>query len=316
MNPQLLSYIRELSLRDPKTLSQKALKAAVELGELSKKILAFENAAASTHRFVERRDIAVEVADVALCVLSVAYELNFSDEELESIMWAKAEKWDGLQVREAGVKYPLPYEIHVTVDQASPEEFKAACADLEVKPIVLALQDKEGVTMLHDVMTSSVHMGNNQTAALEVERIVAGLTAKGLNVVRRKVETVPWHPAAPSNVSGVNIMPKDCYFESHLNVVISATDAVHREQLMTSLSDITKKHNAHLSRNAFKMLSDTAFTIMVTLRSYTALREEFDQLRNALVSDITEASFPVEKVITEFSVFDSKVSHDKSWLKG
>jgi hypothetical protein len=231
------------------------------------------------------------------------------------MMWRKAEKWDGLQAREAGVKYPVPFELHVTVDSAEREAFKEACAELAVKPIVLALQDTSGDTVLHDVMTSSVHLGDNRSAAAELERIGEGLKARGLNVVRRKIETVPWHPAAPSEKNGVSSMPPDCYFESHLNTVVCAKDEDDSARLRALLGQIARTHNAHLSRNAFKRLTGAAYTVMVTLRSYSAQREAFEASRDALVDEIRQAGFEVEKVITEFSVFDSRVSHDASWLK-
>ena len=45
MNTELLSYIQKLSIRDKKTLSQKALKVTEECGELARVVLPFDNAA-------------------------------------------------------------------------------------------------------------------------------------------------------------------------------------------------------------------------------------------------------------------------------
>lgn len=312
---QLLQFVRTLAERDPKTLSQKTLKAGEEFGELAKKALPFDNAAATTHRFVQKRDILEECADLMLCALSIAYDLGFEDDDVKDMMWAKAEKWASLQAREAGVKYPVPYEIHVTVESSERETFQKACQELEVKPIVLALQGNGGGTVLHDVMTSSVHLGDNRTASAEVERIAAGLAERGLTVVRRKIETVPWHPAAPCKANGVQEMPKDCYFESHLNTIVRASSEEESARQRSLLGHIAKAHGAHLSRNAFKLLSDSAYTLMLTLRSYDKLREDFEVARDALATHLHSAGFEVEKVITEFSVFDTKVSHDVTWLK-
>jgi len=106
--------------------------------------------------------------------------------------------------------------------------FKEACASLStdkirVKPIILDLQDKEGDNVFIDTMTSSTFMGDNNSAYYEMKRISEGLSSQGFKVIREKIETVPWHPAAPSKVDGNSAMPKDCYFETHFGV--RTTDA-------------------------------------------------------------------------------------------
>lgn len=315
MNPKLLAFVRTLTKADRKTLSQKTLKTTEEVGELAKKALPFENAFATTHRFVEKRDILEECADLILCALSVAYDLDFDDEAIEEMMALKAEKWASLQAREEGVKYPLPFELHVTVESAPADTFRQVCDALQVKPIFLALQDRSGETVLEDVMTSSVFFGDNRQALDELERIASGLSAAGLTVVRRKIETVPWHPAAPSEKNGVATMPPGGYFESHLNVIVEARDAEEAREKREELAGIARAGHAHLSRNVFKKLSDTAFTVMMTLRAYDGTREAFDVKRDWLAGALDVSGFKVEKVITEFSIYDTKTAHDASWLR-
>lgn len=315
MNKELLAFARILALRDRKTLTGKALKTAEEVGELAKKVLPFENAYATTHRFVERRDILEECIDTILCSLSIAYELQFSDEDVDEMMLLKAQKWANLQAREDGVKYPLPFEMHVTVAKApSAEQFKSACAGLLVKPIFLALQDTQGETVLEDVMTSSVFFGDNRSALQELNRIADGLKESGYCVVRRKIETVPWHPAAPAELNGVSTMPPGGYFESHLSVLIEAVSVESSNSARLKLGEVAKSHGAHFSRNIFKRLDATAFTVMTTLRAYAGTREAFEKKRDGLAQAYGLAGFRVEKIITEFSLFDSKTAHDASWL--
>lgn len=313
MNSALIAYVRLLSVRDRKTLSQKALKTTEEVGEMAKKVNAYESAAGCTHRVVERRDILEECVDTMLCSMSMAYELGFSDEEVDDMLLAKAEKWDSLQVREAGVKYPLPFEMHVTVAAAPADQFRQACEQLGVKPIFLALQDRSGSTVLEDVMTSSVFVGENRTALDELDRIAVGLRAAGFDVVRRKIETVPWHPAAPSGLNGVSTMPPGGYFESHLNVLVD-TEVVNEAAAREQLRVIAREHGAHLSRNIFKKLENGAFTVMTTLRAYEGTREAFEARREALGAAFAAAGFKLEKLVTEFSLFDSRTGHDASWL--
>jgi hypothetical protein len=208
----------------------------------------------------------------------------------------------------------LPYELHLTVKEAVPAVFRHDCAALGVKPVFLALQDRGGQDLMSDVMTSSTHFGNNATALVELDRIADGLSATGYAVVRRKIETVPWHPMAPSSVNGVAKMPDGGYFESHMNVILQAPSEAAIEAQRTLLQGLATLHGAHLSRNVFKQISPTACTVMLTLRSYVDTRERFSARRDALAQDLTNEEFTCEKLVTEFSIFDSKTTHDAAWL--
>lgn len=307
MDPQLLEYIRTLTKADKKTLSQKALKLTEEVGELAKVVLPFENAFATTHRFVDRARILEEIADCQLVLYSLLYDLDYTDEEFDQMVRHKMKYWADLQAREGRAKYPVPYEIHVTVDVGSRlPEFREACTEAKVKPILLDLHLKDG-GLMKDLMTSSVFVGNNRTVFDELRRISIFLKDKGFNVLREKIETVPWHPAAPSRTHQRTQMPPNCYFECHLNVWCT-------QEREGDLDAIAKKHNAHKSRNAWKRYDDGTYTIMVTYRDYDTVYEDFRVNVEALKSSLHNLNFHVEKEIVEFSVYDSKVSHDAAWL--
>ena len=109
-------FIKQLSLSDKKSLSQKALKTCEEVGELAKAILPFDSAHGTNHRFVDREKILEEIADVHLTNLSIAYSLGFSDEEITDMIHQKSLKWSELQAKEEKAQFPLPFEIHITVD--------------------------------------------------------------------------------------------------------------------------------------------------------------------------------------------------------
>lgn len=104
-------------------------------------------------------------------------------------------------------------------------------------------------------------------------------------------------------------MPKDAYFECHLNVRLE--DPVRRPELEA----IAHSHDCHLSRNTFKKLVDGSSTVMMTLRRYSGTSEEVQQLVADIKANIESSGFAVEKEVIEFSLFDSKVSHDAEWIK-
>jgi len=307
MNDRIIELIKKLTEQDKKNLSQKALKVCEEAGELAKVILPFDNAHATTHRFTDKAQITEEVIDTCLAALSVAYNIGATDDEIIDMFDHKMRKWANLQAREAKIGDKLPYEIHVTVSGLSKETFEIVCKNIGVKPILLDLHHTHDDEILKDVMTSSVHLGNNRSAYEEMERIANHFeNVLGATVLRKKIETVPWHPAAPSIEFENYEMPKNCYFESHIGVLC-------KEEDYEILKGIAVKHNAHLSRNIFKKVGDQ-IVIMITLRWYDGSRESFESARDAIIYELSLREYETDKVITEFSVYDTKISHDFAWI--
>jgi hypothetical protein len=86
-------YIKKLSIKDKKTLSQKGLKLVEEVGELARVILPYDSAHGTNHRFIDREAILEEVVDVYLTNISIAHSLGFTDEEFQDMLIKKSEKW-------------------------------------------------------------------------------------------------------------------------------------------------------------------------------------------------------------------------------
>ena len=199
----------------------------------------------------------------------------------------------------------IPYEIHITVSEVNNQKFIESCKRLNVKPIILELQKKNKT--LKDVMTSSVYMGDDISVFSEMKRIKQGLIDDGLNVIREKVETVPWHIKAPSKENNNFMMPKNSYFETHLAVEIrTQTD----EKLLQLFCN---KENLHLSKNYFKK-TKKGHVIMATYRSYDTYREKFVSKSEKFKKDLENLKLSVDKLIVEFAMFDTNVTHDNEWL--
>ncbi len=212
LSADLLAYIRSLSERDSKTLSQKTLKGMEELGELARVVLAAENAQGALHRVAPRGRVLEEAVDTLLVAMSIAVSEGFSNEEIAEAVGRKADKWAARLACEGRVGAVIPFEIHVSVHPGSDfAAFSETCAGLGVKPLALDLRGESG-GWRRDVMTSSVHRGSNASAMAELDRIAKGIV--GFGILREKVETVPWHPMAPSSANP--IMPPGCYFEAHI----------------------------------------------------------------------------------------------------
>jgi len=324
-------FIKQLSLSDKKTLSQKALKTCEEVGELAKAILPFDSAHGTNHRFVDREKILEEIADVHLTNISIAYSLNFSDEEIMDMIHQKSLKWSELQAQEEKAQFPLPFEIHITVDgiemldpimcdriKFDLEYFKRVCGDIEVKPIALDLEINGG--SIRDVMTSSKHFGTNRSVYDESQRIVSEIEKCGFKVLRTKIESVPWHPSAPVTSTGKEI-PNGCYFESHIGVIITPEE----KEDLTDFVEVTLKGRniielsgkAKLSQNFFKKSKDGGkFVNMLTYRSNMCGRPKFQLEVEAIKQMLIDEGFNFEKVEVEYSIYDTKVTHDSVWING
>lgn len=338
-------YIKDLSIKDKKTLSQKTLKLVEEVGELSRVILPYDSAHGTNHRFTDRDAILEELVDVYLTNISISHSLGFTDEEFNDMLIRKSEKWGSLQVKEEKATFPLPFEIHVTVDvelkigegdvlnswTGSISEFKDDCKDIGVKPIVIDLEINDG-SILKDVMTSSKHFGDNRSAYEESERIVKELKERGYKVVRNKIESVPWHPAAPQDKDKNHPLfhgepiPNGCYFESHIGVIITPEEKEDLNELVNFLNESICEFSgtAKLSTNFFKKKEGGKFVNMLTYRSNMVTYKEFESEVRSIEKIISGKNdwsllsnfkkFDYEKVEIEYAVYDTNVTHDAKWI--
>ncbi len=310
MKKDLEQYIKKLSLNDKKTLSQKCGKVTEENGELSGAILAYESASGYQDKIVGKDSILEESIDVILSALSIPLAEGYTMDDVYSMIHKKCLHWEQKQNKESKVSFPIWFETHVTVECPTDiDKYKKDCAEIGVKPIVLELENNKEIIM-HDVMTSSKHFGDNSSAMEYTTKITSDLVNMGYKVVREKIESVPYHPSAPRDSDITYKMPKDCYFESHIGVKIYDDDVDEKKELEKYFKD----SEIHISRNFFKKY-DGYFILMMTYRNYDCTLEWFENKIETLKSKLVRYGFEYEKVIIEFSVFDTKVSHDLEWLK-
>src|SRR5579859_638788 len=188
---------------------------------------------------------------------------------------------------------PLHYEIHVTVKTEEVNRFIEECGAIGVKPIVLDLQKQDGGS-IQDVMTSSKLTGDNQDAWTRMKEISWYLQVKGFNVIREKIETVPWHPKAV--IHGEN--SKEGYFETHIPVLVAPV-------YLNDLKIVAKNHGLYLSKNPFKVRSDGGLIQMATLRKNVRL-EIFMNWYNSALLWLDEHRFHVIKTPdVEYAFYDS-----------
>ena len=205
----------------------------------------------------------------------------------------------------------LYYEIHVTVRTNDVERFQDVCNELGVKPIILDLQKKSG-DVLCEVMTSSKISTHDKTvveAKAEMVRICVLLTKSGFDVIRSKIETVPWHPLAPSEHNGQSHF-EGSHFETHFGVVINYSEDVD------NLKKIAEQFKLHWSKNILKRRPDGSYIQMVTYRSYDKVSEDFSLLVDQILKTMYSKHLTLEKLPKiEFAIYDTNHEHDLNWIE-
>ncbi len=318
MDKSIRNVIKNLSKKDKKTLSQKALKVCEESGELAKAILPYDSAHCTSHKFIDKSKILEEVVDTYLSAISIAYSMDFTDNEINTMILNKVKKWSDIQSNE--IDNPLPFEIHVTIkgvnDSKFIEEFRENCKVIEVKPIIIDLECSDD-SIIKDVMTSSKHFGDNRSAYEESERIITRLNSFGYEVLRNKIESAPWHPAAPKEKTG-EVIPNGCYFESHIGVEILPEEKSKLSSFIKKMSsDKILNGSVKLSQNFFKKSVDgSKFINMLTYRDNKTCRRDFESEVNLIKEELNIEGFMFEKVEVEYAVYDTNVNHDSKWILG
>jgi NTP pyrophosphatase (non-canonical NTP hydrolase) len=299
----LIEQLDRLSLRDTKTLSQKGLKATEEVGELAKAILPYEGARGTNHRVPSADKVAEECADVMLVAYSIMKGMDYSLADMQRVIQRKADYWQFLLDNEDKADLDnLAFEIHITVAEASSiEDFTIACADLSVKPIVLDLYGDGG--SIKDVMTSSVFRGTTKQVVDHTKALAGKLHDKGFTVMREKIETVPWHPAAQ-----VRLPRPSAYFEAHF---------AFRTDDEADLRAFTRSRNIHLSRNTMKKGDQSVMMGTYRVDAHDTNSSRFQDEVDSICVDATMAGHIVtKKPHTEYSLFDTNEQHDGAWIAG
>lgn len=206
----------------------------------------------------------------------------------------------------AGLPGRGTFEGHVTVAAGGGEAaFRAACAALGVKPVLIELPHGAAPTQL---MTASYARGELADAARVVAAVARGLRGAGFAVERVKFEAVAANDGVPDTDAAARTFPPDCYFEFHVKLALPA--GADR----TALRDRCAAHGARLSRNAYKPAVDGHEERFVTLRVYRAGRDAAFARLDAVAADLVAAGYEIRNTVREYSLFDSAVGLDAGWL--
>jgi hypothetical protein len=202
---------------------------------------------------------------------------------------------------------PLHYEIHVTVETIETQRFNDECGAIGVKPLVIHNIKSDGSGVLLDLLTSSKTTGTDEDAFNEMTRVSESLQNKGFNVVRKKVETVPWHPKALIHDEN----SETGYFETHIPIRIKSPGEAKY------LVEVCKGLDLYLSENLSKSLAGGYRVQIATLRRKNTTGTRFKNK----VSILTKCMYRLYDLDIEdmepeieYAIYDSNVQHDAAWI--
>lgn len=196
-----------------------------------------------------------------------------------------------------------PHEIHVTAspETTDEEQFRQACGDLGVKAHVILNEVPSGEAQV-DYLTGSEVNGRSGEAFTELRRISAGLRAEGIDVVREKIETTPWHPMAPK--SSLDKLPPDTYFECHFTLpdlpTVHGFRALEWGGVPFLISTTESKRQAGL--------------LFATMRHYISTAGAFVENVNDIYASLSKQLDDLKPPTVEFALYDSNPDHDNAWI--
>jgi hypothetical protein len=139
-------------------------------------------------------------------------------------------------------------------------------------------------------------------------RLVEALEGAGFECVRVKIEASPWADGVPKDDVQAEYLDPEQYFEHHIKLLLP------EDSDLEALTDLVAPHEAHLSWNARRIVSDGRQERFVTQRCHrTGLVNAGARLK-ALTSALRSAGHHLLSVEREFVVHDSNTAIDDGWI--
>ncbi len=205
--------------------------------------------------------------------------------------------------------YAGDFEMHLTVrtaDEMALRAFQNWCESHEMKCVQIVLS--RGQHTQQPMATWRRRETTLQQVVEEAQAFASGLNLNGVEVTRVKVEAAPYNNNIPVDQTQLAAHSPQNYFEHHIKV---ERDASASRETLTAVSE---RHGAHLSRNAFKQTAQGREERFVTLRDYENGRAESLAALTALIADLRAAGENVVEYESEYCVYDSNVELDAGWL--
>jgi NTP pyrophosphatase (non-canonical NTP hydrolase) len=91
---KIINTLKSLSIKEKKTLIQRALKLTEETGEVAEAVLSYTDSPGCGYKQKTREDVMEECVDVIIMATSIIANLEFKDEDVASTFVKKMTKWE------------------------------------------------------------------------------------------------------------------------------------------------------------------------------------------------------------------------------
>lgn len=309
MNNNIISQIEINTKLDKKDFLATYAKVGEEVGELAKEMLSYLNEPTNHHRYSSKKNILEECVDSILTLYSLALKTGANQEDIEEMMELKLSKWSTILSNEGRLKDidRIPFEYHCTFEHnnLTESELRTITNICDTKLVILEVKNKSNETY-NEYMTSNTYYGKNSDAIQECENLAEKLSKNGLNVIRKKVETVPWHPLSPQKEK---LADDNGYFEAHIEIPITI-DSIYELHYLTR---ICKDYDAAFSKNIAKKSNDY-YIQMVTIRQYKSSRTLFENRVNEFIIKLKQSLFKPSVPLLEYCIYDTNPKLDTNWI--
>lgn len=93
----MMNKLKQLSLKEKKTLLEKMVKLQEEVGELAQEVLIHEKSSGTHYKTAKDENILDESVDVILVALSIFFSQGGTIETYRSLLKKKSVKWEKFQ---------------------------------------------------------------------------------------------------------------------------------------------------------------------------------------------------------------------------
>jgi hypothetical protein len=206
-------------------------------------------------------------------------------------------------------EYRGDFEVHLTVRVAAPAplvRFQDWCRQQQCKCVRILLDRGQHV---EQPMATWRRQGTTLPQVIaEAEQRAAALSQANFPVVRVKVEAAPYNAEIPQLDKEASAHAPENYFEHHIKLRRAVTAS------KDALLHWCEENGVHLSRNAFREVTDGQEERFVTLRSYAAGWLSSQQRLHQLLAGLAALGEQVIEYESEYCVYDSNLALDAGWL--
>jgi hypothetical protein len=208
------------------------------------------------------------------------------------------------------------FESHLFVGPINPSpelqsEFITVCRSLGLRALNLAL-NFEGAGLNTVLQSTKYYKVPNPAEALEKMVADAEKLAEHFDLLRIKLESLAINDGIPQSDEEALAIPGDTYFEYHIKL----KDVEINESNDQNLKNLSKRLTDELNiKVPFSCNNLPDYQRFLNARTYKLGFKNSSALVDKITHAIKEHGYVIDRVVSEFIVYDTNKSLDRGWLE-